>query len=221
MKYCEKCKVDVAGTIEYCPLCQRKLTNKGGEEYDRFPYVPTMYNKHTLFFKMMAFISVVAAVICVAINFIIPTEVFWALFVVLGIGCLWIALTFAIKKLGNIPKNILYQVIIFSVLSLIWDKITGWHNWSLNYVIPFLCVGAIICLAVLAWIMKLKFEDFFFYLVMYVVFGIVPVIFLFTDSVTVLYPSLISIGLSIISFAALLIFQGKQILTEIKNRFHM
>lgn len=221
MRYCEKCKVNVTGSTPICPLCQRRLPPADGQEYETFPVIPSMFNKHLLFFKLLIFASVAACVICVGINMLIPSGIFWSAFVVIGVICAWIDGVFAFKKLHNVPKNIIYQVIILSLISLIWDKITGWHNWSLNYVIPFLCVGAIVTMAVLAWLLKLKLNDFTFYILLYAVFGILPILFLIFDVVTVLYPSLISIGLSIISLVGLLLFKGDYIWTELKNRFHL
>lgn len=221
MRYCEKCRVEVTGNTLTCPLCQRRLTKPETVEYETFPNIPTMLNKHLTFLKLSSFISIAAAIICVGINIIIPTTVFWAWFVVIGIICAWVDGLFAFKKLYNVPKNILYQVIILSLLSLVWDKITGWHNWSVDYVIPFLCVAAIVTMTVLAWLLKLKLDDYTFYIFLYAVFGIIPILFLVFNIVTVTYPSLISIGIGILSFAGLAIFKGDYILTELKNRFHL
>lgn len=218
MKYCDKCKINVkSGSV--CPLCQRRLKQDGGEP--TFPKVQTMLAKHSLFFKLLIFASVAACIICVGINLIIPTKIFWSGFVVFGVICAWVDGIFSYKKLHNIPKTILYQVIIVSALSLLWDYFTGWRGWSLDYVIPFLCVAAILTMSALSWLAKLNLDDYTFYLFLYALFGIVPILFLIFNLVRVKYPSVTSIGVGILSFAGLVIFKGEYIWAELKNRLHL
>lgn len=220
MRYCDKCKVHVSGNSTVCPLCQHRLS-ADGRDAPVFPPVSTMFDKHKLFFKLLMFVSVAACVICVGINLIIPTKIFWAIFVVFGIIGAWIDGIFSYKKLHNIPKTILYQVIILSALSLIWDWFTGWHGWSVDYVIPFLCVAAILTMTALSWLAKLNLDDYTFYIFLYALFGIVPILFLLFNCVRVRYPSVISIGIGILSFAGLAIFKGSYIWAELKSRLHL
>lgn len=221
MKYCDKCHVEIYDESTLCPLCQSILTDRGGHCENVFPRVPPASKRTNLLIRILLFASVVCCVVCIGINMILPASVFWAGFVVFGIVCLWISLAFAIKKIVNIPKSILYQVIVLGIFAFLWDEVTGSHGWSLNYVIPFLCVGAIIALAVLAWLMRLQLEDLIFYFLMYILFGIVPLTFLLMGQLTVLYPSLICVGLCLISLSALALFQGKNMVGELRRRFHL
>lgn len=43
MKHCDKCKIDVRGEFERCPLCQNKLTGES-TPYE-FPKVQSFYEK--------------------------------------------------------------------------------------------------------------------------------------------------------------------------------
>ncbi|MCX7714731.1 MAG: DUF6320 domain-containing protein [Clostridia bacterium] len=196
--------------------------NKGEGETDSvFPYIPTMYNKNSLFIRIIIFASIAASVISVIVNLIVSTKVLWSLFVVGGIMCLWISLAVNIRKVKNIPKVILHQVAVSSVLVLIWDKFTGWHNWSVDYVLPFLFVGANISLGIISKLMKLKTDNIIFYFLMNILFGIIPIGFLASGRLTVLYPSLVSVGCSIIAFSALILFKGGAVKDELESRFHL
>lgn len=134
---------------------------------------------------------------------------------------LWVSTMIAIKNLNNIPKNILYQVIAIGVMSWLWDRFTGGYGWAINYVIPFMCAGAIITLIVLSITNTLNFEDILYYEFLYAIFGILPIVFMVTNLVTVAYPSVISIALSVISLVGMFVFRGKKILHELGYRFHV
>ena len=46
----------------------------------------------------------------------------------------WLSLALAVRKRKNIPKGMLYQVALLSIICMIWDFATGWNGWSIDYV---------------------------------------------------------------------------------------
>ena len=221
MKYCEKCTVKAAVNTKRCPLCQNRLTELGGGEGSIFPPVMTVYHQFGVFFKLLILGSVAAAVICVAINLMLPQSGMWSMFVVMGVACLWIALAFALRTRHNFLKNLVYQAIVISVLSVVWDWVTGWRGWSIDYVIPIICMVAMVLLAVIVKIKHMEISDYIIYMALFGIFGIIPIIFYLTGSLRILYPSLICVAQSIISLAALIIFEGENVRAELKRRLHL
>ncbi len=221
MKFCNKCKLSVAGQKKHCPLCQSELQDLDADTREIFPEIPTIFHQYSLFFRILILASVAAAVVSVMLNAMFPTPVWWSLFVLAGIACFWIGTAIALSKRTNIPKNILYQVVLVSAMAVVWDNWTHWHAWSVNYVIPIVCVGAMISMAILAKVAKLHVRDYMIYLIIDGFFGIVPIVFYFTGLLTVQYPSLICVAASIISLVALLIFEGDNMRNELKRRLHV
>ena len=219
MRTCKKCGVKVRGTETVCPLCQHRLS--GEPEKAVYPRIPTIYRQHELFFKCLILSSVAASVVCAAVNLLLPEGGFWSVFVVLGILCFWISLAYAVKKKDNIPKNITVQVFFVSVLSFGWDLMTGWHGWSLDFVIPIACGTAILSLFIIAKVMKLPPEDYIVYFMVDILFGVVPLVFYLTGLIRIAVPSVICISLSFLSLSALIIFEGKEMLRELVRRFHV
>lgn len=220
MKYCEKCKVSVEGGGRRCPLCQRELRDIGGAERETFPRVLTLYKAHHLFFRILIFASIVGAVVSVIVNVMLG-GVWWSLFVMLGIGCMWSILAVAVNKRRNIPQNVFWQVVLLSLLGVLWDALTGWHGWSISYVIPILCTAAILAMMVSARILSLRLEDYLIYIVMDAAFGILPLLFLLLDHLQDLLPSLICVGTSVVALAGLFLFEGERMRTELKRRLHL
>lgn len=225
MRTCEKCNVRVVGERESCPLCQNDLSsakeNANSKSEEVFPLVPTIYHQFSFIFKLLIFISVVAVLVSVSVNLILPDYGAWSLFVVGGVACLWISLALAIRKRKNIPKNMMYQVVIISVGCVLWDVFTGWRGWSVDYVIPILCIAVMISLAVLSIILNWKFENIIIYFCIEALFCIVPLIFYLTGILHVVIPSIICSLCSVVSIAAIIIFKGDSIWAELKRRLYI
>ena len=162
-----------------------------------------------------------ASVISLAVNYLLPTQIWWSLFVVFGIACVWISLSLAIKKRRNLPKNILWQVFLAAVLSLLWDLATGWHRWSLDYFLPILFTLAIVSMWVTARILNLRAGDYLVYLCIDILFAILPAVCIFAGALRVLLPSIICVVGSILSLAALLIFEGENMRRELRRKLHL
>ncbi len=210
----------MVGNRKNCPLCQELL--KGDKHDDEvFPKISFVYREHGLFFKIMLLISIIIASVSVAVNILLPQAGAWSLFILGGLGSVWVSMISAINKRNNIPKNIVYQVMIISIIAILWDLMTGWKGWSITYVIPFVCFFAMVSMAIISKVRKLYVEDYILYIIIDGLFGLVQIIFIFTGGLAALYPSLICIVTSIISLSTILIFEEKKLRAEIKRRLHM
>lgn len=221
MLVCEKCNVSVRGWRGTCPLCQGPLTGEGDEQNEVFPVIPEEKQPFLFWLRLAVFVSIAAAVICLAVNAMFPQSGSWSLFAVAGIACTWLTLWVALKKLANIPKSILWQVAVVSVLAVLWDFCTGRHGWAINYVLPSLYVAAMAAMAVIARVLKLCTQDYMIYLVIDALFGVVPILFYLFGWLTVAYPSLICVAVSVISLAAFVVFQGENMRAELKRHLHL
>lgn len=220
MKYCRHCKVYIREEHDRCILCQNILEEKSdGLVEDVFPDIPPFYESH-LALKIMIFISIVALVLSFGINMIFRSNINWPILFMFAVISIWVGLIIIVQKRYHIPKKIVWQVVIICILAVFWDYKTGWRGWSIDYVIPIACVSAMVIMYVTAKIMKLSVRDYITYALIDGIFGIIPIIFIFFDLLNVIYPSIISIGFSLISLSAIFIFQGKEIKTEIDKRMH-
>ena len=219
MYECKQCHIQIKGSLKSCPLCQSELT--GSPEKSPFPIIKAEYPLSQKMLRICLFITLVAIAICVGINLSRPQDGWWVLFVLAGSGCFWFSVLVALKKWHNIPKNILWQVIILSTLAVFWDWKTGYKSWSLEYVLPFLCIGAIISTCVLAYFLKLHTSEYILYLILDAILGLIPLIFLLKHKVSIFYPSAISVSISIIVFGGLFIFRRDLFFSEIQRRTHL
>lgn len=224
MQYCDYCKVHIKDNHEKCPLCGNVIpkNNKKTNEINTytFPNIPLSYEKN-LILKIMIFISITAVTISFAIEAMFPTIINWPVLVLLGLISMWLCLIIIIQKTYHISKKIIWMVVIFSILSLFWDWNTGWRGWSLDYVIPFACITAMALMFVTAKVLHLSINDYITYALIDAIFGIIPLSFIIFGWVNVIYPSVISVASSIITLAAIFIFQGHNIKAELNKRMHI
>lgn len=97
----------------------------------------------------------------------------------------------------------------------------GWIGWSIDYVIPTICLIAMIVMAVGAKILKIGVRDLIVYLMIDAIFGFIPAIFIIFGWANVIFPSVVCVAASIISLSALILFEGENMKIEIRKRMHI
>jgi hypothetical protein len=227
MPYCHSCKVSVAGDLRRCPLCQGELVDRrsnGEAEPERnvFPDIPIPPVPFKRLISVIAFATIAAGIIAVALNIAIPSDgVWWSLFVIAGLGSLWLSFLVINNQWWNIPKIIFLQLLVISAIAFLWDFFTGFSKWSLNFVIPSLFGFSMIALAVFAKVRRLKVEDYMIFLVIISVISIFSLLLILFHVVTIVYPAIMCFAISLISLAFLLVFEGKSLWEELRRRLHL
>ena len=222
MLQCEHCHVELPEAPARCPLCGSIPDGDPGEHDYRFPALPPAPKTISrVLLAWIAFSAICAAAVCITINLILPAGGWWSLFVVAGIASLWVDFAIMLKKRKNLPKSILWQVAAVSLIAYAWDRFTGFHGWSVDYVLPILCTCAMIGMTLVAKIRKLHIQDYILYLVLVCILGIVSFVLILTGTVRVVIPSAISFGSAILFLAALFFFEGKALWAEIQRRLHL
>ena len=218
MLYCENCKVSITGNHEKCPLCQGDIIGEPSRT-NAFPIIKEEKHLIYLILKITALITIVAGAVCILINIAFGGR--WSFYVIAGLVTGWIVIWITVKMHGNITKNTIWLTVIISILAIIWDILTGYKGWSIDYVLPLICCFAMIEMFIVANIKKLRIEDYIVYLIIDILFGIVPLILLLLDIVKIVYPTLICVAGSIVSLAILILFEGKALKAEIVRRMHI
>lgn len=229
MKYCPKCGVYIEDDTARCPLCQNKLVKRKvpeklqaitGTQGNIFPSVPDSTGVYNLCIKILLLISVIIGVAAVSVNYFFQERGWWSMFVLAGLVCVWAAAGIAIRKRKNILKNVLWQMIVISLICVIWDRVTGWRGWSVDFVLPITYLTAMLILVIMNRVLRLQAEDYMIYGLMGSIFGLIPLIFLLLGQLKYRLPSVLCIGASIVFMAVLFIFQGGKMAAELKRRSH-
>ena len=220
MKKCYRCNVLINTKVQKCPLCSGSIED-GEIGENIFPIIPNIYMKHKLFFKLLLFLSILGSVISLIINYLVSNKISWSLFVIAGFVSFWMTFITGIKKRHNFMNLLFFEAIIILISSIIWDYFTGWHFWSITYVLPFLCIAYITILFFLRIFLKNIFKDHVIYIYINSLIGLVPLYFVLKNRLSVKWPSIACIIFSIFSILVLAIFNHKQMKNELERRLHI
>ncbi len=221
MYNCEKCGVRVIGSPPCCPLCQGPLTGEPDGSGDVYPDIPFAGKPHQTLFRLLVLGTVAAVVACAAALLCLPERSVAALSGIAGLASGWFTVGIAVRKRAKPLKAVFWQICVLSILALAWDHGTGWRGWSLDYVLPILYTCTMLAMAVIARVLRLRPTDCLLYLVLNVLLGLVPLVLLLAGTLRVAYPAVICAAVSTILLAALVLFEGRALKSELLRRLHL
>lgn len=220
MYYCKKCGFSVTGSTGKCPFCRGDLTGEPDGE-NIFPEIPYKEQKNERLIRLLALGTVIAAAICIAVNYLWQEYGWWSVYVSAGLLSVWCAVGIAVKKHENPLKAVLWQVCAGSCLIFAWDYWTGFRGWSLDFAMPVLYICSLFLMIALVRVLHLKPEDYLVYVGWNLLLGLLPFGLLYDGVIQVPYPSVICAMISIVGLAALILFRGDVLWAELVRRFHL
>lgn len=171
-------------------------------------------------FQWFTFICVAVAVVANVLNWVAFPSSWWGKYVLVGAACAWLVTGTGLAKRRNPLKNAVWQMILLSVLLILWDLLTGWKGWSVNYGVPLVITATMIFLTVITALLHLTSESYMIYFLMTCLAGLVPWILAMVEILPVKVPAAVSGTVSILILAALVIFQRQAVIEELKKKFH-
>lgn len=219
MRKCLKCQVDIASSTDVCPLCKTPIQK--GSTNDVFPKIEYNYKNHNLLLNILKVCSLIASILCLFINFTINRSITWSWFIIAGIFSFWLTLTTAIRGRKHFISLLFGEMLIIIIVSFLWDYFTGFNLWSINYCLPFLTSIYTISILLMRIFRANLAKEFIFYATINSLIGLVPGVFLLLKLVTVLWPSYISVIISIVILVVLIVFNKRQVKNELKRRLHI
>ena len=192
------------------------------EEKNEFPGCGEIQQKEDR--KVMqpfSFLCIVVAVVCGMLNYLTLETLNWFWFAAAGCFCGWLVVFVAYAKRRNILKNEAWQLLIITILCILWDHFTGWRGWSLDFVFPFGSLAVLGSVPVIARVNHLESEEYLYYFMQAAMIGCVPLILLWTGLVHYKIPSVVCVGISFLVLAGLFIFQKKNMTREFHKKLRM
>ena len=192
------------------------------EEKNEFPGCGEIQQKEDRkVMQIFSFLCIVVAVVCGMLNYLTLETLNWFWFAAAGCFCGWLVVFVAYAKRRNILKNEAWQLLIITVLCILWDHFTGWRGWSLDFVFPFGSLAVLGSVPVIARVNHLESEEYLYYFMQAAMIGCVPLILLWTDLVHYKIPSVVCVGISFLVLAGLFIFQKKNMTREFHKKLRM
>ncbi|MCI8388659.1 MAG: hypothetical protein HFE63_09365 [Clostridiales bacterium] len=220
MRICPNCKVSIENDLDYCPLCDME-TDKVSDDFELdYPYIKTRFSRR-LFAKIVTFLAVVFAAVSFLINHLVPTDNPWAFITAAAIAYIWLNLMNLISNARNPGSITLWQLLTVSGLTFVIDYLTGWHKWSVNYVIPALIMAAAVAIVLCIAIRPVKYRAYTLYQLVIAVLGVLAVLLWIFGYSDVEWPVVAAAATSLLCFAAMVVFANRYTRNELKKRFHV
>lgn len=80
-----------------------------------------------------------------------------------GALSMWLALALGFFKRHNLLKNAVWQMLLLPAVCVIWDLCTGWHGWSVDYVLPAVCMLIQLSMLIITKVQKLPVQEYMIY----------------------------------------------------------
>lgn len=220
---CLHCGITVLDKeAEVCPLCGGALSEDDSDtevSFNGYPDIVAKRRKTTFFLHLLLSVCAGGSVVAAAIN-IINRGFPWAVIVVASLMYIYIIFdTFFTPDVGLIAK-ITITILLAALFVVVIDVTTGFGKWSLNYCLPAALILFNIFIIILMFANHRRWESYMILIVLPIVLGILPLIFMHYGLVTDPILSEVAFISSIILFLVALIMGGANARAELKRRFH-
>lgn len=215
MKRCTKCKIDISGNIEECPLCQSRLE---GEMTGSVFASNIRREKDGLLLKILIFISIIICIGTVYIEYLLSHDINWSLLIILGLITAVVSIYFIIINVGNVVKMISKYFILLLILSFIWFIATS-NLIITTYIIPILCITMLAFNSIVLSLLKNYYKSqFISTIITDILICFIPVLLIvFNLTTTNLFANICIITNTIIVLT-LFVFCRKELFEELEKR---
>lgn len=219
MKTCPVCNLKVGGNLEYCPLCQNELTGEKTEERCYFPPEINL-KKKSMIYKIQLFASVAVVIIGFVLDYIIGLHlsVHWSIISAAGIIAAQIVVKRLLRKSAVLIDFVINITVWSVIIILLFSYYLNFMNFTFNYILPALCI-AMICSLYVFFLFDKTGKVLPYLITVTVLSAAVPAYLIVKDKKILLWD--ISLMVSLISLAGMIIFRGSKLVNELHKRFHM
>ena len=219
MKYCSKCQMKVQNQLNNCPLCGQSLESV---EFEIERDYPEQFAKKRRF-SIRKFIIFLAMVI-ISFSFIsgIFQDFQWNWVFIITAATLYVTISAILgsRVKRNIGPNMLTQVIGISALSIIIDYFLGYSGWSLDIIFPLDLMAGTTIITVMILLNPKRFTDLVIYQLMFGLMGIVILAMIYFQVIIFRQIAIIGSYYTIITCVGLFFFADRQMIHELKKKFH-
>ncbi len=216
MKHCDKCRVEFTGDLDYCPLCQAKLSGEA---------TPAVFPKNevkksgVVALAVLAFTTGACLLAMVFFGYLLSLPGDIVLSVCLALVVNYLFVRNILMHSPDFLRVVVRYFLILLAIAAVWFLIT--HNlFVTTFVIPGICLVALVFDTVLVSVFRGTFvSGYAKYLVFDVVLGLAPLALVALGLTTWNVLALTSALAASIFALGILVFMRKQLTEEVQKLF--
>ena len=220
MAKCRKCNIEVLDEAVACPLCM-SILEPTDEVENMYPDVRIRMRRLTLACNIYLFLAICLEGALIYINWIADTKIWWS--VISGVALLYAYLVLRYAVLGKSGyKSKIITLTILAVLSAVAvDMVSGFHGWSVDYVLPAGIVMVDIVILFLMYFNRRNWQSYMMWQIFMVLCSLIPAGLFIAGLERNHYLAFTPLVLSGAIFLGTLIIGDRRARTELYRRFHI
>lgn len=204
----------------YRILKEQGITSEAIEPVFPEPDVPS--EQEMKVYKIYSFLCFALVAVMLVTDWNFHPRIRWTLFTAGGVASMWIASSIGFFKRHNLLKNVMWQLLIGTIICFIWDALTGWHSWSVDLVLPIMSVVTLAAMFVIAKVRKSSVREYLIYEVMAAGYGLLlPTILLLCGAVKNPTVSMFGALICFLFLVGVILFKGKEFKEEMHKNLHV
>jgi hypothetical protein len=215
---CKKCDIDINTISNNCPLCGSSLI--GEKERSVYPHIKSKLTSNFVR-KLVLFIVLIISITVLIINVVLTPKIKWGSFVVAALISSYLIFRSIMNGRKKVLKLLFTLNFLIICLAIFWDYYTGYRGWSLNFVLPSLCISYGIFLIVLRFVSYFAFRENSYSVYLNVLLEFVPIILLYYGKITFKPLAIISLIFGIANLLILIIFDGSRFKDDLEKKLHI
>ena len=223
MKKCPSCCVIVDNAHIKCPLCQREFpihdTVSNNPWYPRYT-VAEKESKSNLHLKIIAFVAIAISSICGVVNLLSGANHFWSIDVISSVLYCCLLIRHTVLSKAHLGAKIIAQVFGISGLLFTLNITAGSARWSVNYVFPFLVIGATLLITIIIISKKMRWREYIGFMLSLILLGFAPLMFYAFGLSQVLWTGVTAALYAFLTLLGLFLFSDRGFRDELIRRFH-
>lgn len=216
MRRCDACGVTFSGDLDLCPLCQAPLA--GDPEPSVFPR-NEMKRSGTRALRVLAFATGAGVLGSLFAGYVLGLADWAVVAVCLGILTTYVFVRHALSSAPDFLRLVARYFVLLLVGAVAWFALTR-NPLVATYVVPGVCLAALVCDAVLLCVFRGAFvSGYAKYLLLNVVFGLVPLAYAALGLTTWDVPAYASALVAAVLLLALVVFVRDRLASEVRKLF--
>lgn len=221
MRRCPKCQVEILDDTYICPLCLHVLEeNKDEVGTKMYPTVQFNVERYHMLKRIFSFILVVVVALFSIGNYLLYNNLVGYIIVIASAFYFAITVRYSVLYRANLAAKILVQTIGAMVLIVLIDYAIGYTGWSVNYVLPCICLIANLAIMLLMIVNRMNWQEYIMYQLSMSVLSLGQIILIICKVVEWPLLATVSVIISALILLGTILFGDKRVENEFIRRFH-
>lgn len=216
MRRCGACGVSFSGDLDACPLCQEPLT--GAAQPAVFPR-NEVKRSGVAALRVLAFATGAAVLATLAAGYALGWASRAVLAVCLGLLTTYTFVRHVLSRAPDFLRLVARYFVALLAVAVAWAVLSG-SAVVATYAVPGVCLAALVCDAVLLCVFRGTFvTGYAKYLLLNLVFGLAPLVFVVLGRVSWNLPSCLSASVALVLLLVLVVFMRERLANELRKLF--